>query len=140
MLNLRGIRMTGNVLKEIEENISVYEEQGLELIPLSLVKYWISVLGKENEQLKKEAEEYNENAMSYQTLYEQQLETIHRLNQNIDELMSVNVEKELLEENKQLKSFIKKLTNHNGEIVLINGYGYTKSYVEKLLNEKELEE
>ena len=43
------------------------------------------------------------------------------------------------EENEQLKSFIKKLTNHNGEILLMNGYGYTKSYVEKLLNEKELE-
>ena len=36
-------------------------------------------------------------------------------------------------ENEQLKSFIKKLTNHNGEILLMNGYGYTKSYVERLL-------
>ena len=36
--------MTGNVLKEIEENISAYKEQGIEQIPLSLVKYWISVL------------------------------------------------------------------------------------------------
>ena len=46
---------------------------------------------------------------------------------------------EFTEENEQLKSFIKKLTNRNGEILLMNGYGYTKSYVEKLLNEKELE-
>lgn len=74
----------------------------------------LNKLADENEQLKKEAEEYNENAMSYQTLYEQQLEkfeellskykhqqeqkmkfcnenkelkqTIHRLKQNIDEL------------------------------------------------------
>ena len=46
----------------------------------------------------------------------------------------------LYEENEQLKSFIKKLTNRNGEILLMNGYGYTKLYVEKLLNEKELEE
>ena len=43
--------MTGNVLKEIEENIKDYEEQSIEQIPLSLVKYWISVLEKENEQL-----------------------------------------------------------------------------------------
>ena len=43
--------MTGNVLKEIEENIKDYEEQGIEQIPLSLVKYWISVLGEDNKQL-----------------------------------------------------------------------------------------
>ena len=47
---------------------------------------------------------------------------------------------DVCKENEQLKSFIKKLTNHNGEILLMNGYGYTKSYVEKLLNEKELRE
>lgn len=47
-------RMTGNVLKEIEENIKDYEEQGIEQIPFSLVKYWISVIEKENEELKEE--------------------------------------------------------------------------------------
>lgn len=92
----------------------------------------LNELAEENDQLEKEAEEYNEDAMSYQTLYEQQLEkfeellseckhqqeqkmkfykenkelkqTIHRLKQNIDELLSVNVEEELLKENEQLKN------------------------------------
>ena len=36
-------------------------------------------------------------------LLNEQHETIQRLNQNIDELLSVNVEKELFEENEQLK-------------------------------------
>lgn len=40
---------------------------------LGELKY-VDRLQEENEQLKKEAEEYNEDAMSYQTLYEQQLE------------------------------------------------------------------
>ena len=53
--------MTGNVLKEIEENIKDYEEQGIEQIPLSLVKYWISVLEKENEQLQKDVARYRGN-------------------------------------------------------------------------------
>ena len=52
--------MTGNVLKEIEENIKDYEEQGIEQIPLSLVKYWISVLEKENEELKSKVKRYME--------------------------------------------------------------------------------
>jgi len=59
--------------------------------------------------------------------YENALEVMDLLNEFNDEI-------------KELKSFIKKLTNRNGEILLMNGYGYTKSYVEKLLNEKELEE
>ena len=63
----------------------------------------LNELYKENQQLKMETEELNEDAMSYQTLYEQQKQTIQRLKQNIDELLSVNVEEELLEENKQLK-------------------------------------
>ena len=94
----------------------------------------LNELAEENDQLEKEAEEYNEDAMSYQTLYEQQLEkfeellseckhqqeqkmkfykenkelkqTIHRLKQNIDELLSVNVEEELLKENEQLKEAV----------------------------------
>ena len=36
-------------------------------------------------------------------LLNEQYETIQRLQQNIDELLSVSVEKELLEENEQLK-------------------------------------
>ena len=36
-------------------------------------------------------------------LLNEQHETIQRLNQNVDELLFVNVEKELLEENEQLK-------------------------------------
>ena len=36
-------------------------------------------------------------------LLNEQHETIQRLKQNVDELLSVNVEKELLEENEQLK-------------------------------------
>ena len=39
----------------------------------------LNELIEENEQLKKEAEEYNEDAMSYQTLYEQQLEKFEEL-------------------------------------------------------------
>lgn len=53
-------------------------------------------------------------------LLNKQHETIQRLQQNIDELLSVNVEKELLEENEQLKEenkFAKLLANHRGEMV-----------------------
>ena len=41
---------------------------------------------EENEQLQKEAEEYNEDAMSYQTLYEQQLEKFEELQSEIREV------------------------------------------------------
>ena len=51
----------------------------------------------------------------------------------IDLIELINDTNKIQEENEQLKSFIKKLTNHNGEILLMNGYGYTKSYVERLL-------
>lgn len=39
-------------------------------------------------------------------LLNEQHETIQRLQQNIDELLSVNVEEELLEENKQLRELL----------------------------------
>ena len=77
-------------------------------------------------------EELNEDAMSYQTLYEQQLETTHRLKQNITELLSVDIEEELLKENEQLKQFIKSLASHDGKIWLSSGYGYR---IDKILND-----
>ena len=78
---------------------------------------------KENKRLKKEAEEYNEDAMSYQTLYEQQLETIHRLKKNIDELLSVDIEEELLKENERLKKDLEHCANRfadDGKNVLLS--------------------
>lgn len=44
----------------------------------------LNSLAEENEQLKAEAEVYNEDAMSYQTLYEQQVEKNKKLNQKLN--------------------------------------------------------
>ena len=46
-------------------------------------------------------------------LLNEQYETIQRLKQNINELLSVDVEKELLEENEQLKTIIQQLRTDN---------------------------
>ena len=46
-------------------------------------------------------------------LLNEQYETIQRLKQNINELLSVDVEKELLEENEQLKTIIEQLRTDN---------------------------
>ena len=40
---------------------------------------------------------------------------------------------EYYEENKELKEFIRNLTNYKGEIVLMNGRAYKREYVERLL-------
>ena len=91
-----------NLLNEQHETIHRLKQNIDELLSVDIEEELL----KENEQLKKEAEEYNEDAMSYQTLYEQQLETIQRLKQNIEELLSINVEKELLEENERLRKAV----------------------------------
>ena len=63
-------------------------------------------------------------------LLNEQHEAIQRLKQNIDELSSVDIEEELLEENEQLKSFIDDLTTKGtGRIDLANGYSYRVSAV-----------
>ena len=37
------------------------------------------------------------------------------------------------EENRELKEFIRNLTNYKGEILLLNGRAYKREYVERLL-------
>ena len=46
----------------------------------------------------------------------EQHETIQRLKQNIDELLSINVEEELLKENEQLKEQVGELKKENGKL------------------------
>jgi len=46
-------------------------------------------------------------------LLNEQHETIQRLKDNIDELLSVRIEEDLLKENEQLKSEIEELENEN---------------------------
>ena len=45
----------------------------------------------------------------------------------------VNLLNEYDEENRELKEFIRNLTNFKGEIVLMNGRAYKREYVERLL-------
>ena len=85
--------MTGNVLKEIEENIKDYEEQGIEQIPLSLVKYWISILEKENEQLEEAREYYQENFLTMKTERNQFKRENKQLKQRINSMLEQHCER-----------------------------------------------
>ena len=63
------------------------------------------------------------------SLLNEQHETIERLKQNIDELLSVNVEEELLKENEQLKSDKEHLMG-----CLIRFFGYDDEDIDYNLN------
>ena len=68
-------------------------------------------------------------------LLNEQHETIERLKVNIDELLSVNVEKELFEENEQLKQRINVLDDQiTAQGIVIEGY---QNRNQKLFDEKE---
>ena len=65
----------------------------------------------------------------------EQHETIERLKQNITELLSVDIEEELLKENKQLKQRINVLDDQiTAQGIVIEGY---QNRNQKLLDEKE---
>ena len=65
-------------------------------------------------------------------LLNEQHETIQRLNRNIDELLSVNVEKELLEENKQLKQRINSRLHFYRELYESTNDNVVKRVIEDL--------
>ena len=69
-------------------------------------------------------------------LLNEQQETIHRLKQNIDELLSVNVEEELLKENEQLKNICKNLINEvNNRGITVTMTDDCKELLEWLIND-----
>ena len=68
-------------------------------------------------------------------LLNEQHETIQRLNQNVDELLSVDIEEELLKENEQLKQRINVLDDQiTAQGIVIEGY---QNRNQKLFDEKE---
>lgn len=68
-------------------------------------------------------------------LLNEQHETIQRLKQNVDELLSVNIEEKLLKENEQLQQRINVLDDQiTAQAIVIEGY---QNRNQKLFDEKE---
>ena len=77
----------------------------------------MNALSDENEELKKEAEEYNEDAMSYQTLYEQQLkkseELLSECSHQQKQRMKLYIENiELKQSNERLLKMLDNVANY----------------------------